>query len=69
MSNAEKIQAVMNTLAILEMPSTYENVNKMLGIYNTLKEVSDDLWKQQEEQKKQQKPKEAETNGRKADAK
>lgn len=69
MSNAEKIQAVMNTLAILEMPSTYDNVNKMLGIYNTLKEVRDDLWKQQEEQKKQQKPKEAETNGRKADAK
>lgn len=69
MSNAEKIQAVMNTLAILEMPSTYDNVNKMLGIYNTLKEVRDDLWKQQEEQKKQQKPKEAENNGRKADAK
>lgn len=69
MSNAEKIQAVMNTLAILEMPSTYDNVNKMLGIYNTLKEVRDDLWKQQEEQKKQQKPKEAESNGRKADAK
>lgn len=69
MSNAEKIQAVMNTLAILEMPSTYDNANKMLGIYNTLKEVRDDLWKQQEEQKKQQKPKEAENNGRKADAK
>lgn len=69
MSNAEKIQAVMNTLAILEMPSTYNNVNKMLGIYNTLTEVRDDLWKQQEEQKKQQKPKEAENNGRKADAK
>ena len=69
MSNAEKIQAVMNTLAILEMPSTYDNVNKMLGIYNTLKEVMNDLWKQQEEQKKQQKPKEAESNGRKADAK
>ena len=38
-----KIQAVINTLEILEMPTTYNNVNRMLGIYNTLVEVRDSL--------------------------
>jgi len=41
--NANKIQAVINTLKLLEMPSSYDNVNHMLGIYNTLIEVRDDL--------------------------
>ena len=57
MTNAEKIQAVINTLEMLQIPSTYDNTNKMLGIYNTLAAVRDDLTK----------PKEAEKNG-KADA-
>ena len=41
--NANKIQAVINTLKLLEMPSTYDNVSNMLGIYNTLIDVRDDL--------------------------
>lgn len=36
---AMKVQAVLNTLELLNMPSTYDNVNHMLGIYNTLTEV------------------------------
>ena len=36
-----KIQAVINTLELLNMPPTYDNVNYTLGIYNTLVEVRD----------------------------
>ena len=43
MGNAEKIQAVINTLELMTVPATYDNVNKMLGIYRTLMEVRDDL--------------------------
>ena len=43
MTNAEKIQAVLNTLERMEIRSTYDNTNYMLGIYNTLTEVRDDL--------------------------
>lgn len=43
MSNAEKIQAVMNTIEILNVPATFDNVNRLMGIYNTLVEVRDDL--------------------------
>ena len=41
MNNTEKIQAVINTLEKLEIPATYDNVNRMLGIYQTLMEVRD----------------------------
>ena len=44
---AAKVQAVINTLETLDMPSTYNNVNRMLGIYNTLVEVRDFLTKVQ----------------------
>ena len=37
----EKIQAVINTLEKLTIPATYDNVNMMLGIYQTLIEVRD----------------------------
>ena len=37
----ERIQAVINTLDLLTMPPTYDNVNHMLGIYTTLVEVRD----------------------------
>ena len=43
MDNASKLQAVINTLATLEMPPVFDNVNKMLGIYRTLAEVRDDI--------------------------
>lgn len=36
-----KIQAVINTLEMLDMSPTYNNTNRMLGIYNTLVEVRD----------------------------
>ena len=42
LSNAEKLQAVINTLATLNMPSTFDNVN-------TLTEVRDDLHREEEE--------------------
>ena len=43
MDNANRIQAVINTLQTLEMPPTYDNANKMLGIYKTLVEIRDEL--------------------------
>ena len=49
LNNAEKIQAVINTLAMLNMPSTFDNVNMMTGIYKTLIEVRDNLAKEGED--------------------
>ena len=46
MNNVDKIQAVLNTLKLLEMPMSYDNANNMLGIYQTLLEVRDDLGKE-----------------------
>ena len=41
--NAEKIQLVMNTLETIVLTGSYENMNKMMGIYATLAEVRDAL--------------------------
>ena len=43
MSNAEKLQAVINTLSLLNMPPTFDNVNHMTGIYQTLAHIRDEL--------------------------
>lgn len=40
---ANKVQAVMNTLESLDIKSTYENVNKLLGCFQVLSEVRNDL--------------------------
>lgn len=42
-TNIEKLQAVLNTLPLLEMPPTHDNAARMTGIYNTLIEVQNDL--------------------------
>ena len=47
MNNADRIQAVLNTLERLMLPATFDNVNMVLGIYNTLVEVRDDLRKEE----------------------
>ena len=36
MNDSEKIQAVINTLEQLMIPATFDNVNRMMGIYQTL---------------------------------
>lgn len=36
LTSAEKIQIVINTLRTLEMPPTFDNVNRLTGIYNIL---------------------------------
>ena len=41
--HADKIQLVMNTLETLTLTGSYENMNKMMGIYATLAEVRDAL--------------------------
>ena len=41
MNEKEKIQAVINTLEQLMIPATYDNVNRMLGVYQTLIDVRD----------------------------
>ena len=57
--NVTKIQAVINTLAMIKFDGTYNNCNCLLGIHQTLKEVRDDLLAQKQE---------AETNAGEADA-
>lgn len=42
-TNIEKLQAVLNTLPLLEMRPTHDNAARMTGIYNTLIEVQNDL--------------------------
>lgn len=44
-----KIQAVINTLELLNMPPTYSNTNYLLGIYNTLVEVRDAIQEEKKE--------------------
>ena len=41
MDNAQKAQAVINTLEQLMIPATFDNVNRILGIYQTLVEIRD----------------------------
>ena len=41
MNEKEKIQAVINTLGELMIPATFDNVNRVLGMYQTLIEVRD----------------------------
>lgn len=43
MNNAEKIQMVINTLETIVIPATFNNTNRITGIYNTLAEVLNDL--------------------------
>lgn len=43
MSNAEKIQAVINTLEMMMIPASFDNVNRMMGIYQTLIEMRDSM--------------------------
>ena len=39
MNTATKIQAVINTLGLLEIRATKENVSRLTGIYKALEEV------------------------------
>lgn len=48
MKNTEKIQAVINTLESMEIRSTYDNMNRMLGVYQTLAQVRDKLAAEEE---------------------
>ena len=45
-----RIQAVLNTLEILDMKPTYNNTNRMLGIFNTLNDIKNELMQQQEQE-------------------
>ena len=54
MKDSETVQAVINTLEVMSIPATYDNVNKLTGIYQVLYEVRDKL---------AAKEKEAETEG------
>ena len=48
MKNTEKIQAVINTLESMEIRITYDNMNRMLGVYQTLAQVRDELAAEEE---------------------
>lgn len=43
LTKAERIQAVINTLQVLELPATFDNCNKMTGIYAQLMKIRDEL--------------------------
>lgn len=43
---ANKIQAVINTLESLNIPATYDNMNKLLGCLQALAEVRDAINKE-----------------------
>jgi hypothetical protein len=49
MTNADKIQAVINTIEAIMIPATYDNVSRITGILKTLAEIRDDLNKPEEE--------------------
>lgn len=48
MNNADKIQAVINTIEAIMIPANYENVSRMTGILKTLAEVREDLRREAE---------------------
>ena len=48
LTRSERIQAVLNTLQVLEMPATFDNCNKMTGIYSQLMQIRDELHKEEE---------------------
>lgn len=45
---ATKVQAVINTLESLNIPATYDNMNKLLGCLQVLAEVRDAISKEEE---------------------
>jgi len=54
MTNVQKIQAVINTLEIMEIRPSYDNSNRLYGIYTTLLDVLNDLARQEAEQEQEQ---------------
>ena len=48
---AAKIQIVINALETLNIPATFNNVNRLTGVYNTLTKVRDELLDMKEEAK------------------
>jgi hypothetical protein len=48
-TNSDKIQIVINTLRTLEIAPTYDNVNRLTGIYNFLIEVRDAIHEQEQQ--------------------
>ena len=49
MSNAEKLQAVINTIEKIEVKATADQAGKILGIHRILAEVRDDLMREEED--------------------
>lgn len=45
MTNAEKIQAVIDTLQQLQLPATYDNMSRLLGSLQALGEIRDEMTK------------------------
>ena len=43
MNDADKIQIVINTLGELKINATFDNVNMLLGMYQTLIDVRDHI--------------------------
>ena len=67
LSNSDKIQVVINTLKSLEMPPTYDNSSRMVGIYKMLVEVRDEIHAQEEAAKQAEEPVEVEEDAGEAD--
>lgn len=51
-NKAERIQIVINTLEIMNIPATFDNVNHLTGIYKLLFQIRDELAAQNAEGEK-----------------
>ena len=49
MKNAEKLQAVINTIEKIEIKATADQAGKILGIHRILGEVRDELMREEAE--------------------
>ena len=48
---AAKIQIVINTLETLNIPATYDNVNRLTGVFQLLRQLRDEIADMKEEAK------------------
>ena len=61
MKYAEEIQKVLNTIALLKIDATFDNMNALLGIYQSLSGIRDALVEdEQAKEKDKEKDKAAE---------
>ena len=64
LTDAQKLQAVINTLEMMNIPATYDNVNKLTGIYQTLFAVMNSIEAKEALERSAESEREADTEER-----